>query len=386
MSIRASHCAILATALLLGGCAYADDLFGTNWSGEHSTVTAAPPAQSATYSVPPSQAELNPQPTNAAPATASAGTSTGTVVGQKVQSLRSDLNRLKGDVAQREQDLATARASVQRDSQAYFGTVAQINSRLQTGTTPGNPNLIAEWNQAQTSLDRINGDIGQLNRISTQTAADSSFASYLTNATQAAFSLQGAVEEDHRQLTAIQSEVDATTVKLDGLLNNVSDEITRQSNYVANERDNLVTLSQAIKNGRLFGPSLASRAFAPTPVARTPLPARRTVAAPQASATAGNRPLVVIRFDRPNVSYEEALYTAISRALERKPSATFELVAVAPNAGTAAQVAVNSNASKHNAEDVMRSLTNMGLPADRVTLSATTSGDVHSNEVRIYVR
>ena len=388
MSIRASHFAILATALLLGGCAYADDLFGTNWSGEHSTVATAPPQQQATiYSVPPSQAELNPQPTNSPSSTyENSGATTNTVVSQKVQSLRSDLQRLKGNVAQREQDLTAARASVQRDSQAYFDTVARINSRLQTGTTPGNPNLIAQWNQAQTALDRINGDIGQLNRVSTQAAADSSFASYLTNATQAAFSLQGAVDEDHRQLTAIQTDVDATTVKLDALLNSVSDDIARQSNYVANERDNLVTLSQAIKNGRLYGPSLANRAFAPTPVARTNLPARHAEAAAQPSATTGNRPLVVIRFDRPNVTYEEALYTAISRALERKPSATFELVAVAPSAGTAAQVAVNSNASKHNAENVMRSLTNMGLPADRVTLSATTSGDVHSNEVRIYVR
>lgn len=388
MSIRASHCAILATALLLGGCAYADDLFGTNWSGEHSTVAAAPPQQQATtYSIPPSQAELNPQPTNSPSSTYdNSSASTNTVVSQKVQSLHSDLQRLKGNVAQREQDLTAARASVQHDSQAYFDTVARINARLQTGTTPGNPNLVAAWNQAQTSLDRINGDIGQLNRISTQAAADSSFASYLTNATQAAFSLQGAVEEDHRQLTAIQTDVDATTVKLDALLNSVSDEIARQSNYVANERDNLVTLSQAIKNGRLLGPSLASRAFAPTPVTRSSLPARHAAATTQPAASGGNRPLVVIRFDRPNVSYEEALYTAISRALERKPSATFELVAVAPSAGTAAQVAVNSNASKHNAEDVMRSLTNMGLPADRVTLSATTSADVHSNEVRIYVR
>ena len=389
MSIRVSHCAILATALLLGGCAYADDLFGTNWSGDHSTIAAAPPQQQATtYSIPPSQAELNPQPTNSPSSTyESSGAATNTVVSQKVQSLHSDLQRLKGNVAQREQDLAGARASVQRDSQAYFDTVARINARLQTGTTPGNPNLVAAWNQAQTSLDRINGDIGQLNRISTQAAADSSFASYLTNATQAAFSLQGAVEEDHRQLAAIQTDVDATTVKLDATLNSVSDEIARQSNYVANERDNLVTLSQAIKNGRLFGPSLASRAFAPTPVTRSNLPARHAEATTQPPATSGgNRPLVVIRFDRPNVSYEEALYTAISRALERKPSATFELVAVAPSAGTAAQVAVNSNASKHNAEDVMRSLTNMGLPADRVTLSATTSADIHSNEVRIYVR
>ncbi|MGH6974813.1 MAG: hypothetical protein ACRED6_09305 [Stellaceae bacterium] len=388
MSIRASHCAILATALLLGGCAYADDLFGTNWSGEHSTVAAAPPQQQATtYSIPPSQAELNPQPTNGASSTYdNSSASTNTIVSQKVQSLRGDLQRLKGNVAQREQDLVGARASVQRDSQAYFDTVARINSRLQTGTTPGNPNLVAAWNQAQTSLDRINGDIGQLNRISTQAAADSSFASYLTNATQAAFSLQGAVEEDHRQLAAIQTDVDATTVKLDALLNSVSDEIARQSNYVANERDNLVTLSQAIKNGRLFGPSLASRAFAPAPVTRSSLPTRHAEATAHPAATGGNHPLVVIRFDRPNVSYEEALYTAISRALERKPSATFELVAVAPSAGTAAQVAVNSNASKHNAEDVMRSLTNMGLPADRVTLSATTSAEVQSNEVRIYVR
>ncbi len=384
MSIRASHCAILATALLLGGCAYADDLFGTNWSGEHPRAASATTAQPAAYTVPPPRTQVAPSPPSGS--AAAAGASTGTIVGQKVQSLRNDLGRLQANVAQRQQALATARASVQHDSRAYFDTVARINSRLQTGTTPGNPNLVAEWNQAQTALDRINGDIGQLNRISTEAAADASFASYLSNATRDAFSLQGAVEEDHRELSAIQTEVDATSVKLDALLNSVSDEISRQSNYVANERDNLVTLSQAIKNGRLFGPSLASRAFAPASVASAPASPRRAQSAPRPVAAVGNRPLVVIRFDRPNVSYEEALYTAISRALERKPSATFELVAVAPSAGTAAQVAVNSNTSKHNAEDVMRSLTNMGLPADRVTLSATTSNDVRSNEVRIYVR
>jgi hypothetical protein len=34
----------------------------------------------------------------------------------------------------------------------------------------------------------------------------------------------------------------------------------------------------------------------------------------------------------------------------------------------------------------MRSLTGMGLPADRISLSATTSPDIRSNEVRLYVR
>jgi outer membrane murein-binding lipoprotein Lpp len=391
MSIRVSHCAILATVLLLGGCTYADDLFGTNWSGEHPSVSRPAPASThaTTYSSPPSPTSANPSPIVG---TAGAGSSdsTGTIVGQKVQSLRADLARLQADVDRNEQDFAAARRAVQSDSQVYFDTVARINARLQTGTTPGNPHLIAEWNQAQISLDRLNGDIAQLSRVSTQAAASASLASYVSNATRDAFALQGGVEADHRHLSEIQTQVDSTSVKLDSLLNAVSDEIASQSNYVANERDNLITLSQAIKNGRLFGPSLATRAFASAPAAHEPVPARRAAAAPRRVAphvaTAENRPLVVIRFDRPNVAYQEALYTAISRALERKPSATFQLVAVAPSSGTAAQVAVNSNASKHNAENVMRSLTDMGLPADRVTLSATTSADVHSNEVRIYVR
>jgi len=35
---------------------------------------------------------------------------------------------------------------------------------------------------------------------------------------------------------------------------------------------------------------------------------------------------------------------------------------------------------------VLRSLTNMGLPADRVTLSATSSSSVQADEVQVFVR
>ncbi len=316
---------------------------------------------------------------------ASTGSSSGTIVGQKVQGLRTDLARLRANLAQHQQDMTAAHNALQSDSTAYFNTVAGINAKLQAGTTPGNPQLVAQWNQAQTTLSKIGEDIGRLNALSTQAAADSSFASYLMNDTRSAFSLQGAVDEDHRQLTQIQGDVDTTTVQVDALLNALSDEIGRQSTYVANERDNLITLSQAIKNGQLYGPSLATRAFGPVTSAPLPPPTQPRAAAPRPQAAAAG-PLVVIRFDRPDVSYEQALYTAVSRALERKPSATFELVAVAPNAGNSAEVAVNTNASKRNAENVMRSLTSMGLPADRVSLSATTSGDIQNNEVRVYVR
>jgi len=104
------------------------------------------------------------------------------------------------------------------------------------------------------------------------------------------------------------------------------------------------------------------------------------------SAATPGRPLVVIRFDNPNVEYEQALYSALSSALERRPSAAFELVAVAPNRGTAGQIALASSNSKRQAEQVLRSLTNMGLPVERVSLSATTSNTAETNEVHIYVR
>jgi len=99
----------------------------------------------------------------------------------------------------------------------------------------------------------------------------------------------------------------------------------------------------------------------------------------------GRRPLVVIRFDRKNVEFEQALYNAVSRTLERRPSASFELVAIAPASGGAARIALNSNKARRNAEKVMRSLQRMGLPPKRIAVSAQTSQSAQSNEVHLYL-
>ena len=147
-----------------------------------------------------------------------------------------------------------------------------------------------------------------------------------------------------------------------------------------NERHNLQLMSLAIKNGELYGSSLVNRAFSQNQ-ART---AARVQSSPTPQST--DRPLVVIRFDRPNVPYQRALYTAVSRALDRKPAATFQLVAVSPQTGTPARTALNKTAAKRNAEGVLRALAGMGLPGHKVSLSATTSNDAENNEVRIFVR
>ena len=145
------------------------------------------------------------------------------------------------------------------------------------------------------------------------------------------------------------------------------------------------TLALAIKNGEFFGSSLASRSYGATAVGgsdRTGLSGNRS----SVGSLAGRRPLVVIRFDRPNVNYQQALYTAVSRALERRPNASFDLIAVTPLKGSTAKVAIDSSKARRNAQAVLRALTDMGLPPSRVALSATTSADASGNEVRLFVR
>lgn len=370
MSIRVRHCAIFGLVLLLGGCTYADDLFGTSWSSGHSSPNNAPNGQIGAASGASSR-EL-PAPTSTSSATVTA--STGTIVGEQARRLRSDLSHLKSNVARRQQELTVARESVKRDSQTYVDTVTGLASRLKSGTTPGNPNLMAQWTQAQSSLNHIIGDIDQLSRLSNQVAADISFATYLAKTTNNALSLQGAVDEDHRQLNEIENELDQTNNELDALLKNVTDEITQQSENVNNGTENLAALAQAIKAGTL------SESKRVTSTTRS-----HQAANSRGSLTNRARPFVVINFTSTNPNYVDALYTAISRALDRDPSAKFDLVAVSPTAGSADQIALYSKAAKENAEGVMRSLLKMGLPADRMTLSATTSSEVQHNEVRIFV-
>src|SRR5699024_2298589 len=136
-------------------------------------------------------------------------------------------------------------------SQRYHAAVATINARLQVGTTPGNPQLVNQWNVAQAELTRIDGDVASMNGLANEVAGASTMASYLLETTRAAYGLTGAVEEDHRQLAILEDEVNRTVVLIDRLLNELSEDISRQTTYLSTERRNMTTLSLAIKNGEL---------------------------------------------------------------------------------------------------------------------------------------
>ncbi|MBT5264948.1 MAG: hypothetical protein HOL85_08960 [Rhodospirillaceae bacterium] len=402
---RSSLALVGVATILLGGCSFSSDslwpmLSGESPSGERASASAAsaapgkveikPSASERSAQATMSSAPLGAQPpklgsTNFSVQPPQPGKATGTFVGNKVVQLRDDLARLQSSITQHNGNLQTVRKTTRTNATAYHARVAGIRSRLQVGTTPGNPALVNEWNQAQLQLEAINNDIGQMNALANRVAADAAMSAYLLESTRAAFGLSGAVDEDHRQLAILEDDVNRTVVLIDRLLTELSDDIRRQSTYVGNERGDLNTLALAIKNGEFFGSSLASRSYGATAVGgsdRTGLSGNRS----SVGSLAGRRPLVVIRFDRPNVNYQQALYTAVSRALERRPNASFDLIAVTPLKGSTAKVAIDSSKARRNAQAVLRALTDMGLPPSRVALSATTSADASGNEVRLFVR
>ena len=306
------------------------------------------------------------------------GQPTGTFVGQKVIELREELKRVQASIVEHNNVLQSQRGKLVSNSQRYHGTIAAVNARLQVGTTPGNPVLIQQFKSAQADLERITQDIAEMNTLASQIGKNSTMSSYLSESTSAAFAVSGAIDEDHRQLRILQDEVSRTDVLIERLLTEVANDVRRQTNYVSTERANLNVMSTGIKGGEIYGGSLINMAMASN--GSTAMSAGGPV------NTAGKRPLVVIRFDRNDVAYQQALYNAVSRVLDQRPGAVFDLVAVAPTAGGEARVALNSNKSRRQAEDVLRALVEMGLPPARVAVSARTMASARTNEVHLYLR
>lgn len=364
MALKKTHTAALCAVLLAGGCSFAEEaLFppsGTVQTQQQAAQT--PPALGSSNFEAPGV-------TN--------GVATGTYVGQKVGGLRGDLQQLQSMLTRHNQSLQGIRNDTVQDSQRYHGTVAAINARLQVGTTPGNPILTQQWNAAQGELDRINEDVLKMTRLSNEVTNSSALAAYLLESVRAARQLSGAVDEDHRQLRILEDETNRTVVLIERLLTELADDVNRQQSYVANERQNLNTLAVAIKNGQLYGASLASRGSS--------LAAPASFEAAPRAAVVSDDALVTIRFNKPNTDYEGMLYNAVKTALDRRPGATFDVVAVSPSGATPGAQALGATNARRNAEQVVRSLTNMGLPSNRIRVSAIT-GTTQAGEVKVFVR
>jgi hypothetical protein len=367
---------VLTAGVSLSACSDLDNMFDDN--SDISASDAATPTAAGTAATPAPTAEAPPMAAGGAapvatitPVAIDPGSDTGTQVNKTIQTLRGQVSGLETKLAANAQRLGDLRNTGAGAAGAYQESKARITTRLQVGTTKGNPELVSEWNSAQTSLDTLSANINQLNALGTDMTGDSSSAHFALDQIGATFNVSGAVDEDHRQLSLLEDETNQTIVLIDRLLKEVSDDVQRQTAYVGNERSNLAVLSNSIKNGELYGgtPGLSAAA-----------------AASNLQFAASGTPLVVVRFDRPNVDYQQILYAALNQALQARPNASFQVVAVSPTRGNAASVQIAQTTARRHAQEVMRSMTDMGVPASRLNVASSTDPAAAASEVRVFVR
>lgn len=321
-----------------------------------------------------------------------------TAVTRKIDSLNGDLRQIEASIGRFQDRLRGLQAKSDGEASTYYSIVAGINTELQAGTTPGNPLLVQRWNSAQDTLNGLADSTGQLTELSSDVSTEASRAAYLQEAVRATYGLSGAVKEDHQMLRMTEDSANQAIMNLNRLLTNVSDEINRRDAYLRAERANIQTLTLAIANGELYGQSLSNNLFKRATEDGREIYSNSTVqtasyggammdrTVSRAPLAANRRPLVVIRFDRPGVNYEQPLYAAVGQALDKYPSARFSVVSVSPSRGNPAEMAIAGSEARKRGEDVLRSLSQMGVPLARVDFDNATSADVRSSEVHIYIQ
>ncbi|MFC4350074.1 hypothetical protein ACFOW6_00820 [Fodinicurvata halophila] len=303
--------------------------------------------------------------------------STGTEVGERVQSLRADLADIQAQIREQNEALQAQRRQSRESAQSYHALKSDINAKLQVGTTPGNPRLVSQWNEAQSELGDVDQSIQRMNSLSSEVSSTASETGYLLESIRSTFTLSGAVDADHDHLTVLEDAANQTAVLVDRLDSELTEDIQRQTSYLSTERSNLNALSVAIENGEYTGVSLSNRIYGQ---AQPPSPDGA------AGRLGQERPLAIITFRDENTRYEPELYNAVNQVLERRPNAGFDVLAVAPEGDSEGESALATNRTRRDGERVLRSLASMGLPAERLSLSATNSPLVDQGEVHVYIR
>jgi len=405
---------------------------------------AVQPAGSAgpagSQSPPPAEPAVAPPSDPAAPAEFGLAGTSGTKVGARAAQLARDTDRLDasaGSCGTTQADIKAQRAQLATD---YFNRVAQINARLQAGTTAGNPELVSAWQAARTALDSLDREAARLGDLVTSCTDDAAQATYLAESVKATMALRGGLDADRAELVRLSSRIASISSSLDQTLDLMLDDANRQNEMLLVEHRNLATLAHAVEIGQVLGSNLGLRTTAapswtasprslapaaprhhhagfsgkasaatpmtaPPPPAAAPVPPTSTetpsqsVTPPQpiayrhhhhhgawssvlpaSSSYHHRRPLIVIQ-PGDESGYEHALYDAVNGVLSKEPNARFVVQASVPRAADRGHAVLDAHAAHRQADAVARSLAAFGLPQGRVVTARSVAA---GGGIRVY--
>ncbi|MDR1025879.1 MAG: hypothetical protein LBL47_00635 [Lactobacillus sp.] len=373
-------------ALTMSGCAFSDDALFPSLTGSDSQEAAAANTNSAAIdsSIP------NLGTTNFEPIEVTKGGNTGTFVGQKVVSFRNDLTHLQNEIRTHNSELQKVRTSVITNAQQYHKATGAMEAKLQVGTTPGNPQMYATLQSAQNNVQVMNTNTVALNQLSARVSSDATMASNLLDSIRSSYVISGAVDEDHRQLRILENETNQTLILINSLLSEVNGDAVRQQQYVSTASSYLVSLDGAIRQGHYgVGPAATpyynynyNTAAPVAPVAHTAMSAPSARPAPTPATVGAGKPLFVAKFNKKDVNYKPALQNAVDGAKSKKPNVMFDVVAVSPAGGNQ----LSATTARSKASQIFQEIVDMGVGADKVSISSRTNSNVSAPEVHVFVR
>lgn len=316
------------------------------------------------------------------------GKDTGTFVGQKVISFRSELSSLQDSIVKHNTDLQKVRSDIRVNSSQYNESIKTVENKLKAGTTPGNPIVINALQTAQNNAQELGGYNVLLNQLSTRISSDIVKNTYVVNSIKSAFFVSGAVDDDHTQLKALQANAEQTNIALGNMLNEVANDYNNISQYSNSANQTIKDLYEPASRGSFttaFVPMTNSLSATPvTPVSSSSLLVEDSSPKVTMAGEGGfsSRPLFVVKFNKANVDYKDGLNRAVAGALKAKPDMLFDVVAVASPTSSM----VDRTKSREYATKVFEDVVKAGVNPANVSLSAKSSIDAQSSEVHIYIK
>lgn len=96
--------------------------------------------------------------------------------------------------------------------------------------------------------------------------------------------------------------------------------------------------------------------------------------------------LVVVRFNQPQVYYDQQLYSAISKAVAIKPDLLFEVVSYAPATGNPTTDQQWQALAGSHTRGVIDTMVGMGVPMARITVTGQSRSGLRYDETHVFVR
>ena len=302
-------------------------------------------------------------------------------VSKKIAAIETKLRQVQKNIKKATDSFRDLKNKSAEEADHYYEYVARIRARLQNGTTPGNPELTEMWKQASALLSGSDKNMSETAKLSSEMVRAKNELDSLLETIRETFSVPGAMEIDHENLKQLEDESNQTIVSLKRLSSELSLQIARQQRYFSTESQNVNALSTEIQAGRVSNGNVSQMvpsAAATKPAKPAYLPS--AIDLPETDIS-GRRPLMVIRFNKRDMDYEQSLYKAVKAALDKRPSTHFEVVAVSP-----ADTRSGAFEAAKNADAVRESLLAMGLPASRIYSSQASKPGIKTTEVHLYLK